>query len=342
MVRPPVEFGIVGFGYSFGEDQDVERTAGAYVSDPERIVRWGYHTFHRATDGVTPTALAAEAARDALARVGLDPMDLDLVALATSEMPEYPYWDSSAALARELKIREKQTLLLTEGCACGVTGLGYVAGLLAVQPELDTVLFTAVNRVSEFHRNRMNVNNAVHSDGAVAVVLRRDHPRGRWLATEQFTDSDMCDWFRTDYGGSVAPVPPPGWSSATAPSGTETVQAHFQKDPRQLREFGELVNNRTVAVIEGACRRAGIDRDQVSQVVYINDPDGIMDVSQAFGIATEHTNYELARAHGHMGAADQLIALGQHIENGEVEPGDVVAMCGISIGMRWYCTLIRV
>ena len=41
------------------------------------------------------------------------------------------------------------------------------AGQLAIQPELQTVLFVAVNRVSEFHRNRMNVNNAVHSDGAV-------------------------------------------------------------------------------------------------------------------------------------------------------------------------------
>jgi 3-oxoacyl-[acyl-carrier-protein] synthase-3 len=342
MIRPPVEFGIAGFGYAFGEDQDVRTTAGNYVTDPERVVRWGYHTFHRVPDGVGTTALAADAAQDALTRTGLSVDDLDLVVLATSEMPEYSYWDSSAALARELKFQERQTLLLTEGCACGVTGLGYVAGLLAIQPELRTVLFTAVNRVSEFHRNRMNVNNAVHSDGAVAAILCRDHPVLRWLATEQFTDPELCDWFRTDYGGSVAPVPPAGWSAATAPSGTETVQAHFQKDPRRLREFGELLNNRTVAVIDGACRRAGIGRDQVSRVIYINDPDGIVDLAQTLGIAVERTNRDLAATHGHMGAADQLVALGTHVERREVAPGDVVALCGISIGMRWYCTLVGI
>lgn len=342
MVDQLVKFGIAGFGFAFGEDQDVEATAGSFVTDPERVVRWGYHTFHRAADGVTATALAAEAARNALTRLGMSSEDVDLVVLATSEMPEYPYWDSSAALARELKIQEKQTLLLTEGCACGVTGLGYVAGLLAIQPELDTVLFVAVNRVSEFHRNRMNVNNSVHSDGAVAAVMRRGHPNNQWLATDQFTDPELCDWFRTDYGGSVAPIPPPDWSSATAPSGTETVQAHFQKDPQRLRAFGELVNNRTIAVIEGACRRAGISRDQVTWVIYINDPDGIEDVSRVSGVPVERTNFEQARAHGHMGAADQLAALGHHVEHGEVQPGDVVAMCGISIGMRWYCSLIRV
>jgi 3-oxoacyl-[acyl-carrier-protein] synthase-3 len=341
MVRQLVEFGIAGLGYAFGDDQDVARTAGDYVSDPERIVRWGYHTFHRAADGVTATALAAEAARNALARVALDPADLDLVVVATSEMPEYAYWDSSAALARELKVREKQTLLLTEGCASGVTGLGVVAGQLALQPEIQTVLFTAVNRVSEFHRNRMNVNNAVHSDGAVAAVLRRGHPRNQWLATEQFTDSDFCDWFRTDYGGSVAPVPPPGWSSATAPTGTERVQAHFNKDPQQLAAFGNQLNARVIEVVDRACERAGVRRADLARFVYINDPDGIADLAEIAGFPLERTNRELATVHGHMGAADQLTAYGHYLDNGDLAPGDLVALTGISIGMRWYCTLVR-
>jgi 3-oxoacyl-[acyl-carrier-protein] synthase III len=342
MVSPLVDFGIAAFGYAFGEDQEVAVTAGDYVSDPERIVRWGYRTFHRAADGVTTTALAAEAGRNALAKAGLVPADVDLVVLANSEMPEYPYWDSSAALARELKIRERQTMLLTEGCACGVTGLGAVAGQLALQPEVETVLFTAVNRVSEFHRNRMNVNNAVHSDGAVSVVLRRGHERNRWLATEQFTDTDFCDWFRTDYGGAVAPVPPPDWSSATAASGTERVQAHFNKDPKQLRQFGEQLNSRVVEVLDRACRRAGVPTADLARFVYINDPDGIADICSVTGIPVERTNTDLAIAHGHMGAADQLTALGTYVDRGELSDGDLVALTGISIGMRWYCTLIQV
>ena len=334
-------FGITGFGYAFGEDRDVKETAGSYVTDPERVIRWGYHTFHRAPDGVTATALAADAAQDALARMGMDADDLDLVVLATSEMPEYPYWDTSAALARELKMQQTQTLLLNEGCASGVTGLGMVAGMLAIQPEIETALFVAVNRVSEFHRNRMNVNNAVHSDGAVAAIIRRGHDRNRWLSTEQFTDPELCDWFRTDYGGAVAPVPPPEWSSTTAPSGTETVQAHFQKDPQRLKEFGEQVMARNLAVIDGACRRAGVHRDQLARIIYINDPDGIADIAAVSGIPVERMNWERATAHGHMGAADQLVCYGEHLERGELASGDLVALCGISIGMRWYCTLMR-
>jgi 3-oxoacyl-[acyl-carrier-protein] synthase-3 len=343
MSRPPVPLGIAGFGYAFGADQDVAQVAGSFVSDPERVIRWGYHTFHRAADGVTATDLAAEASQKALAGTNLTAEDVDLVVLATSELPEYLHWDSSAALARALNVREKQTLLLNEGCASGVTGLGMVGALMAIQPELNTALFVAVNRVSEYHRNRMNVNNAVHSDGAVAAILRRDHPHNRWLATDQFTDPDLCDWFRSDYGGSAAPVPPPGWSSRTAPAGHERVQAHFQKDPQRLATFVDLLNARVVGVIERACRRAGVSRSDIADVIYINDsPDAIDDIARPFGVPLERTNAAVSVRHGHMGAADQLVSLGQRLERGEFDPGDVVALAGISIGMRWYCSLVQI
>lgn len=341
MTRPPVEFGITGFGYAFGQDQDVETAASDYVPDPERIVRWGYRTFHRAADGVTAIDLSADAARDALERGGLTMADVDLLVLAHSELPDYPHWDSSTALARALGADHVETLLLNEGCASGVTGLGIVAGLLAIRPEISTVLFVAVNRVSEFHRNRMTVNNAVHSDGAVAAVLRRGHERNQWLATEQIIDADLADWFRTDYGGAAAPLPPEGWTARTAPAGHERVQAHFAKDPSKLRAFAQAAVDRSVEVVDAACRRAGVTRDQVTHYVYINDPDGIADLAPLVDVPLERTNQDVARAHGHMGAADQLTALGEFVAKGTVRPGDLVALGGISIGMRWYCSLVR-
>jgi 3-oxoacyl-[acyl-carrier-protein] synthase-3 len=338
-----VDIGIAGLGYAFGADVDVAQAAGSYVQDPERVARWGIHTFHRAADDVAATDLAAAAAGEVLAGLGMTADELDLVALATSEMPDYLYWDTSAALARELKIEKVQTLLLNEGCATGVTGLGTVAGLFAVQPELRTALFVAVNRVSEHHRNRMNVNNAVHSDGAAAVVLRRGHEHVRWLATEQFTDPDLCDFFRLEHGGAVAPQPPADWSSATAPSALERVLAHFDRDPRRLEAFRAQLAARVVEAIEGACRRAGRRLDEVAHLIYINDsPEAIEDIGRACGVPVERTNARLAATHGHMGGADQLTCLAQHLERGEVQPGDLVALSGISSGMRWYCSLVQI
>ncbi len=338
---PPVKLGIAGFGYAYAEDQNVEESAPSFVNDPERVMAWGYNTFHRAPDGVTSIDLAAQASRDVLKRMNMTTSDVDMLVLAISDMPDYIHWDSSAALARELEMREWQTQLLTEGCSSGVTGLTAIAGTMLLQPEVNNVLFVSVNRVSEYYRNRMRVNNAVHSDGAVATIVRRGHERNQWLATAQFTDPDFADWFRTDYGGGVAPVAPEGWSSSTAPLGHERVHAHFQKDPKRLRAFGEQAIKRSVQVIDEACERAGLSRDEVAHFIYINDPDGIVDIAKELELPLECTNYAVAAAHGHMGAVDGLAALGEMIEQGIVAPGDLVAIGGISIGLRWYATLVR-
>lgn len=338
-----VDLGIASFGFAFGEDQDVAATAGDYVTDPERVLKWGYRTFHRAADNVHATDLAAGAAQQALDRLGISADALDLVVLANSEMPEYTHWDSAAALARKLKIERTQTLLLNEGCGSGVTGLYYVASTMAMQPEIQTALFVAVNRVSEFHRNRMNVNNSVHSDGAVATVLRRNHPDNRWLATDQFTDPEYSDLLRTEFGGAVHPQPPDGRFGLDTPSGYEKIHEHFGKDPRRLRKFLAERNQRILDVIDNACGRAGISRADIAHVIYINDSAaGIAAIAEPLGLPPHRSNARFAPEHGHMGAADQLTSLGLHLESGDLATGDVVALCGMSTGMHWCATLIQI
>jgi 3-oxoacyl-[acyl-carrier-protein] synthase-3 len=338
-----MNFGITAFGYAFGDTQVVARVAADYVPDHERVIGWGYKTFHRAPKDVHAVELAARAARQALDGAGMTADQLGYVVYATSEHHEYPHWDSSAALSRELKTPMVQTLLLSEGCASGVTGLGMIAGQLAIQPALDDVLFVAVNRTSEFHRNRMAVNNTVHSDAAVAVILKRDHEENRWLATAQITDPGLCDFFRTEYGGTFAPLPPLSWTSLTAPSGVLRVQEHFGRDPQRLRSFVHDLEQNVCDVVDEACRQAHVQRSDLARVIYINDrQDSIQEIAGALNIPVERTNIELAAIHGHMGAADQLVSLGEHLQRGELRKGDLVALCGIAIGMRWYCTLVRI
>jgi 3-oxoacyl-[acyl-carrier-protein] synthase-3 len=333
--------GLASFGYAFGEHHDVAATAAEYVENPGRVVNWGFRTYHRAAPDVHATQLAAEAARQALDRLGAGADEIDLVVLASSDLPEYTYWDGASALARELKIERTQTLLLNEGCGAGVHGLYYVAAAMAMQPEVHTALFVAVNRVSEFHRNRMNLVNAVLSDAAVATVVRRGHPANRWLATEQFTEPEHCDLLRVDFGGTVSPRPPEGWSSVGSPGGHEAVRARFGNDPAVLQRFLENRYTRLLEVIDGACARAGVDRLDIDRLLYLNDqPTSIAAVADPLGIPLSRTNAALAPDHGHMGAADQLVSFGQQVERGEVEPGELVVLCGISTD-RWSATLLR-
>lgn len=336
-----VDFGVLALGTALGEPCSVAGTAAEYVTDTERVLDWGYHTYHRAGPDTTPTRLAARAARQALARAGLDAADVDLLVLASSDVPEYLLWDPSAALAAALGTRETPTLSLSQGCAAAVTAFQQVAGWFAVRPEARTVLLVAVNQVSEAHTNRMRFNTCLSSDGAAAVVLRRDHRTLRWLATEQLTDPSCADFFRVEYGGSAVPRPPEGTGNLDVdPLGL--VYRYFRKEPEHLAEFSVALRTRVATVLERAMKAAGIDADRVAKFVYLNDNQAaIAQIADTVGIPLASTNAELAAGIGHCGAADHLISLDAYRRAGELAEGDVIALAGLSSGMHWFCTLLE-
>ncbi|MFF0740139.1 3-oxoacyl-ACP synthase III family protein [Streptomyces sp. NPDC004111] len=339
---PPADFGVLALAHALGDPRDVAATAADYVDDPDRVLLWGYRTYHRSPEGTSPTALAARAATKALAKAGVDARDLDLVVVADSSVPGYLLWDASAALAREIGAGTAPTLLLTQGCASGVTAFQQIAGTFATREDVGTVLLVAVNQTSEAHTNRMRSNTLLSSDGAAAAVLRRGHRTLRWLATEQITDPTYNDFYRVEYGGAAAPHPPEGTGNLDVDP-LSLVYRHFRREPEHLARFVRTLNNRVRTVFERACDSAGVDTGEVKKFLFLNDnQDSLADIAKAVGIPLERTNAELGAGLGHCGGADQLICLDTYLERGELAEGDTVALAGISIGMHWYCTLLTV
>jgi 3-oxoacyl-[acyl-carrier-protein] synthase-3 len=339
---PPVRMGISGFGIELGAPQDVRELAHEYVADPERVLRWGYRTFHRLDEGISTTDMCATAAFRALENAGLRPVDVDYLVLATTGIPDYHYWDCSAALARALGLRLVPTLWLNQGCLSGTASLSAIAGLMAINADVSTVLLVAVNRTSEFHRNRMRTNSCLASDGAVGAVLTRVHPRVTWLASAQITDPELCDWFRLDFGGRVQPVPPAGWSNEDSNS-LDYLRDHFAGRDGDFAKFLVQVNERVSDAVDQACARARVAKPDVTRLIYLNDNQlTIAAVARAVGLPIERTNADLARALGHLGAADQLADLALHLEAGDLAEGDTVALTGLSSGLHWFCALIRI
>jgi 3-oxoacyl-[acyl-carrier-protein] synthase-3 len=262
----PVTLGIASVAHVLGEPTDVAEVAGSYVDDPEPIIRWGYRTFHRAAPGVFQTRMAADAARKALDAAGLTAADVDYLLVSDSGVPEYLNWDASAAVARELELGDTPTMITTQGCAAAVTALQQIAGLMAVREDIQRVLLVAVHRISEPHINRMRSNACLGSDGAAAVVLQRGHGRLRWLGTDQITDPRFVDFFRCEYGGGAVPE-----GDNREIDQLSLVHKYFRRAPEELGQFVKDVDQKVAAVIERACKRAGVSMSDISRLLYIND-----------------------------------------------------------------------
>ncbi|MBI3688920.1 MAG: 3-oxoacyl-ACP synthase [Actinobacteria bacterium] len=336
-------FGILGLGHVLGDRADVAEAAPRYTDDLERVASWGYRGFHRAPDGVGLTDLAVDAGRRALAAAGVDAADVDLVVLAVSDLVEYLYWDPAAATQAGLGAHRAEAVLLSQACGGGVAGFDAVAGRFATHAEYRTALLVGANRVCEPYWNRMEINTSVFSDGAAAAVLRRDHGRCRWLTTHVLTDGRYADFMRMDRGGAAHPFTAGDPDQPRVRSPFERLEVFFDGDVRRMFSFVATLRARQREVVEAACTRAGIEIADLARVVHLHDNlKQLTELAKDLDVPLERTNVELALEHGHVGCADQLLSLEQHLAAGELSDGDLVALTSTSSGTHWVCTVLRV
>ncbi|MBM7771677.1 3-oxoacyl-[acyl-carrier-protein] synthase-3 [Actinokineospora baliensis] len=338
----PHDFGIVGLGTSLGEPRDVPTAARRAGLNPALVATMGFRTYHQAPAGVLTTDLAVAAARAALTKAGVPAADVDHIVVASGAVPEYHDWDLSAAVARDLGTPEVPTLVLTQSCLSAVHAFQYIAGQFAIRAELRTVLLVSTERNAAEHAHRLGNGTTAISDGAVAAVLRRDHPGLRWLATEQITDARYADFFRLEYGGNARPTAPPGRDNRSIDP-AHAIFRHFDGDAARFSEYAKSTDARVADVVDLACERVGLARADLAKVILLNANQVAMGkYAEVLGIPLTKTNADLASVLGHFGGMDPLVALDIYTGNGTLTPGDVVALAGMSSGLHWFCTLLRV
>lgn len=341
-LAPAVNFGMLSLASSLGEPCRAADEALLYGVSAGQLARLGYKRYRRAAEGVTTSQLGAAAGRIALERSGVDPAAVGYLIVANgATVPEYLNWDVSTAVAAQLGLNDVPTLLLTQGCASAVLAFQQVAGMFATRPDIGTILLVAVDRVSERHVKRIGAAT-VDSDGAAAIVFRRDHTSLRWLATEQVTAAEFTDFFRLEYCGSAAACVPDATRNLTVDPAYQ-VYRYFSDDSDGLVDWAAEVDRRVIDAVDGACRRAGVDRSELSRLILLNDSQPSLNaVARAAGLPIDRTNAQLAAMLGHFGGADPLVCLSLYHDHELLKPGDLLALAGLSSGMHWFCTLIEV
>jgi len=335
----PMSYGLVSFGTALGTSVPLAEVVGEYTEDIERILAFGYRNVLRCSAEIGITDLAVEAGGKALAVAGVDPADLDLVVLAITDLAEYLYWDAAASLAHRLGADRAEAVLLTQACTTGVLSLDTVAGKFATHPDYKVALVVAANRCCEPYWNRMDTQPMVFSDGATGVVVRRGHPRLRWLATDVRTDGRYADFYRLDRGGAAAPF---GAADGIRVRDAWSVMEFFDYDAGQFNQFVDQLDEQTKLTVERACARVGTQIADLAKVILLSDSTNAMTaLAERLGIPLSRTNLDLTREYGHLGAADQFFCLDHYTRRGDLTPGSRVALVSRGRGIHWACTLLE-
>ncbi len=320
--------------------RSVIRSVGAYL--PKRIMtnedmsklvdttdawiteRTGIRSRHIAEEGEFTSDLGIAAAKQALIRAGIDPIDIDLVICATAT-PDRTFPATAVKIQAALGV--------TKGAAFDIQAVcsGFVFALTTADNFLKTGQFQRALVIGAETFSRIldwsdRGTCVLFGDGAGAVVLEAQPQNGGRgdrgiLATRIRSDGRYEDLLYVDGG----------------PGSTKTV-GHLRMNGREV--FRHAVQ-KISGVIEETLLQSGYAATDIDLFVPHQANARILDgIAKKLGIPPEKVVVTLQH-HGNTSAASIPMALNQAFEAHRVKEGNLVLMEAMGGGLTWGAVLAR-
>ena len=294
------------------------------TSDEWIVERTGIRERHIADESERTSDLGVAAAKQALVRAAIDPVDIDLVICATAT-PDRTFPATAVTIQNALGV--------TKGAAFDVQAVcsGFVYALTVADNFLKTGQFKRAVVVGAETFSRIldwsdRSTCVLFGDGAGAVVLEAQPQHGTRedrgiLATRIRSDGRFEDLLYVDGG----------------PGSTKTV-GHLRMNGREV--FRHAVQKIT-GVIEETLVMTGFAPDEIDLYVPHQANQRILDgVLKKLGVGPERIVMTLAR-HGNTSAASIPLALNQAFEDHRLKEGSLVLMEAMGGGFTWGAVLAR-
>ncbi len=320
--------------------RSVIRGVGAYLpkrvmtnADISKIVdttddwiteRTGIKSRHIAADGELTSDLGIAAARQALVRAGIDPIDIDLVICATAT-PDRTFPATAVKIQHALGVSKGAAFDIQAVCS------GFVFGLTTADNFLKTGQFKRALVIGAETFSRIldwsdRGTCVLFGDGAGAVVLEAEPQRGERsdrgiLATRIRSDGRYEELLYVDGG----------------PGSTKTT-GYLRMNGREV--FRHAVQ-KISGVIEETLVESGYGAHEIDLFVPHQANQRILDgIAKKLGVDPKKIVMTLQK-HGNTSAASIPLALNQAFEEHRVQPGSLILMEAMGGGFTWGAVLVR-
>ena len=298
------------------------------TNDEWIVTRTGISERHMSSDEEATSDIAYEAAVQALASAHLDPVDLDMILVATIT-PDMFFPSTACVLQDRLGARRAGAMDISAACSGFIYGLAVADGLLRLG-TLRTVLVVGAETLTKIVNWQDRNTCVLFGDGAGAVVLRADEGERGILSTHLFADGTKGPMLILPGGGSRHPA-----SRSVVDAGL--CKIHMGS--------GNEVFKVAVRAMEDACLTAlkqnGLEAGDVDLLVPHQANLRIINaVGQRLGVPEGKVCVNI-RKYGNTSAASIPLALDGAVQAGRVEAGDLVLLCAFGGGLTWGSALIR-
>ena len=282
-----------------------------------------------AEDDIATSDLSVQAARLAIKKAQIDPLDIEMILVATVT-PDSFFPSTACYVQKGIGAKNASAMDISAACAGFLYGLDLANGLI-ISGQYDTILVVG----GEVFNNIVDWNDrntcVLFGDGAgAAIVQATDEPRGI-ISSYIGSDGDYADidLLGIPAGGSRMPVT------------QEALDQNLNKIQMNGREVFKLGVRLMPEAAERALKKADVSVDDIDLLIPHQANLRIIEaVGQRLGVPREKV-YVNVDKYGNTSAATVIIALDEAIQQGRAKPEDLILLVTFGAGLTWGSTLLR-
>ena len=271
--------------------------------------------------------LATAAARDALAKGGIDPLELDCIIVATST-PDMILPATACMVQKNIGAANAFAFDMNAVCSSFIYAVETADNFIR-SGKYRKVLVIGADTYSKILDFEDKTTCPLFGDGAGAMVLGSSTEKKGILHSLVRSDGKGWELIQVPSSGSRKPI--------TAES-IALRENTFKMAGKSVFVFATDV---IPQIIEEVTAKAGVRPDQLDHIIPHQANVRIIDfISKKTGIGKEKFLLNLER-YGNTAAASVGLALDENLTNGTIKPGELVLIMGFGGGLSWGGVLFQ-
>ncbi|MEN8374853.1 MAG: beta-ketoacyl-ACP synthase III [Gemmatimonadota bacterium] len=306
-------------------NEDLERLVE--TSDEWIRERTGISERRIADDDMGAAEMGARAARDVMAKAGIEPGEVDLI-LVTTATPDRLLPSTACDMQALLGAENAAAMDISAACTGFLYGLT-VAETHVAAGRADWALVVSTEKMSAIVDWTDRSTCVLFGDGAGAALVRRSENGRGILSSFNRSDGRLADLLYRPAGGTVKP-----FDAAVLQSGDHLMRmAGREVFKAAVRSMAQAANQ--------ALTSAGLTGKDIKLMVPHQANIRIIEATARYsGIPMEKVYVNVDR-YGNMSSATVPVALDEAAEQGLITEGDYVLLVAFGAGFTWGATVVR-
>jgi 3-oxoacyl-[acyl-carrier-protein] synthase III len=332
--------GILGYGLylpdTYMSAADISKATQGVWSEQAVVDKLGVVRKPVPGPGDGTQEMGALAALDALARTGVDPLDINIILCVGEEWKEYGLTTSALYIQDRIGATNAWGIDVANRCCTTLTALKMAKDMLLADDDIDTVLIAGGYRNGDFVDYTDSSVSMFFNLGAGggAFIVRKGMDSNLILGTHIIADGSLAHTAGVEIGGTARPFTP-----ETVDEGYHSLRlmdAVRMKD--KLNETS--IANWYTCIDESLRKSGGLTRADIDYlaILHFKRSQHVAMIAD-LGLTPEQTTY--LEEYGHIGQVDQMLSLHLGLESGRITDGSLITFIAAGIGYVWASTCVR-